>query len=379
VNYLERSVVHKKIVWLERSNRYMLVEIPAFDVIKMIGDGLTREETIILCRKSYGLPKSRATQFVDEITHLIEIQEYKPNLELESIDHSVQITIPEKFSSRKNYLIKGSIYSVEYETEELEFLIHPKIANLEEVTNRCADHQIQVFLDKELTILRVNGTVIGQWKPENINYFTGKFSMELLNLIYGKCDKDWLGVFHASAMAKGDQCMLFLGGSGSGKSTISALLMANGFDLLADDFVPVDGRSSEVFFFPAAISVKKNALDYLIPIYPQLASAKEFYYQGLDKTVRYLPPLHQFENQSISYPCKALVFVKYKNNSGLTIQEMAQDTAFKLLVPDSWISPIQENASRFLDWFLKIPCYQLTYSDNKLMLETIDKLFRDDL
>ena len=377
MNYLERTVGQKKIVWLEESNRYLLVELPAYDVIKMIGEGLTRDETVSHCRKSYRLPKSKAAQFVDEILHLIEIQESKPNIKPQSFDHS--IPIPEKLSSRKNYLIKGIYYSVEYQTEQSEFLIHPKIAHLEVVANHFADHQFQVYQDKGSTLLIVDGTVIGQWDPENTNYFTGKFSMELLNLIYRKHEKDWMGVFHASAICKGNQSVLFLGGSGSGKSTISALLMANGYDLLADDFVPLDGSSSEVFFFPASISVKKNALDYLIPLYPQLASAKEFDYKGLDKTVRYLTPLCHFENRSSSYPCKALVFVKYKKDSGLTIQKMAQDAAFQLLVPDSWVSPIPENASRFLDWFLKIPCFQLTYSDNELMLGTIDKLFLDDL
>ena len=379
MNYLDRAVGQKKIVWLEESNNYLLVEIPAFNIIKKIAEGQTRDEISNWCRKFYHLPKSKAGQFVDDILHLIEMQEYKPNLKLHPFAPSVSITIPDKFASHKNYLIKGLNYLVEYETEYSEFLIHPKLAHLEAVKNCCADHQFQVFQNNGLTVLRVNGTIIGQWDPENTNYSTGKFSMELLNLIYGKGDEDWMGVFHASAISKGNQCVLFLGGSGSGKSTISALLMANGYDLLADDFVPVDAIACDVFFFPAAISVKKNALDHLIPIYPQLESAKQFYYPEMDKTVRYLPPHHHFENQSSSRPCKALVFVKYVKGSGLTIEKMPQDTAFQHIVPDSWISPLPENASRFLDWFLKMPCYQLTYSDNELMLETIAKLFRDEL
>jgi hypothetical protein len=377
VNYLDRPLGQKMIVWLEESNRYMLVEIPAYNVIKKIAEGQKRNEIVRWCCKSYQLPKNRSGKFVDEIAELIDIKINNTNPKQQAFDSS--ISIPNKFVSQKKYLIKGSTYSVEYGTEHTEFLIHPKIAHLEVVTNLSADHQFQVYEDKGSTGLRVNGKVIGQWDRENSNYFTGKFSMELLNLIYGKNESDWMGVFHASAITKGGQCVLFLGDSGSGKSTISALLMANGYDLLADDFVPVDGSSSEVFFFPAAISVKKNALDHLIPIYPQLASAKEFYYQGLNKTVRYLPPSHHFVNQSSSYPCKALVFVKYWKGSGLTMEKMAQDAAFQRLVPDSWVSPLQGNASRFMDWFLAMPSYQLTYSDNELMLQTINQLLRDGL
>ena len=377
MNYLDRPVGQKMIVWLEESNRYMLVEIQAYNVIKMIAEGQTSDEIVKWCCKSYQLPKNKAGKFVEEIAKLIDIENNNANSKQQAFDSS--ISIPTKFASQKKYLIKGSTYLVEYGTEHTEFLVHPKIAHLEVVANRTADHQFQVYQHKGSTVLRVNGKVIGQWDRENSNYFTGKFSMELLNLIYGKDESDWMGVFHASAITKGGQCVLFLGDSGSGKSTISALLMANGYDLLADDFVPVGAVSCEVFFFPVAISVKKNALDHLIPIYPQLASAKEFYYAGLDKTVRYLPPNHYFENQSSRYPCKALVFVKYMKGSGLTMEKMTQDVAFQHLVPDSWVSPLLENATRFLDWFLGLTCYQLTYSDNELMLKTIDKLFRDDL
>jgi hypothetical protein len=61
------------------------------------------------------------------------------------------------------------------------------------------------------------------------------------------------------------------------------------------------------------------------------------------------------------------------------LEKLPRDVAFQQLVPDSWISPIPENASLFLDWFLELPCYQLTYSDNVNMVETIEKLFQDDI
>jgi len=222
-------------------------------------------------------------------------------------------------------------------------------------------------------------TIIGQWLPEEAHYLTGRFSMELLNRMYGKAEPDWMAVFHASAISLGTRCILFPGDSGSGKSTIAAILISCGFDLLADDFVPVDADTREVCYFPGAVSVKKNALDQLMPLYPQLDSAAEFYYAGMDKTVRYLAPPDPSENSALSYPCKALVFVKYQQDSGMILKRMPRDNAFQHLVPDSWISPLPDNATRFLDWFLEMPCYQLTYSDNAKMVIAIEELFQNEL
>jgi hypothetical protein len=123
----------------------------------------------------------------------------------------------------------------------------------------------------------------------------------------------------------------------------------------------------------------KNAVDYLRFRYPQLESAAEFYYPDMDKTVRYLAPSLPSGNQPISYPCEALIFVKYQQDSGLLMERMPADVAFQHLVPDSWISPLPENASLFLDWFLQMPCYRLTYSDNEAMVSAISALFENEL
>jgi hypothetical protein len=373
--FLERPVENKKIIWFQKNNDYMLVEIPAYDVLcrLMNGDGL--KKTAEWCSNFYDLPKSEATRFVHEIQEMIKILSTPDNSTSDFPLLNYSEPDSSKCFSRKFYLLNGLNYQVDFETEELEYLIHPKFAHLETIVNNPADHHFQVFGNDGNYILMVNGTIIGEWRPEDAHFFTGKFSMELVNHLYGKTESDWMAVFHASAIRSTNQCILFLGDSGSGKSTVAALLMASGFHLLADDFVPVDAASGEVNFFPAAVSVKKNALDHLIPFYPQLASANEFYFPGMNKTVRYLPPSTDAENNKSGYPCKALVFIKYEKDSGLELEQLTKDVAFQKLVPDSWISPVPENASRFLDWFIEIPCYQLTYSNNEMMVKTVEKLF----
>ncbi|MDD4645572.1 MAG: hypothetical protein PHY99_06250 [Bacteroidales bacterium] len=41
--------------------------------------------------------------------------------------------------------------------------------------------------------------------------------------------------------------------------------------------------------------------------------------------------------------------MKNRKGSGLILEEIPKDVAFQHLVPDSWISPLPENASKFMD------------------------------
>jgi len=376
MNYLERSIGTKKIIWFGKSNQYALVDRPAFEVINKLESEPNHALIVKWFSDNYQISEAESTSFVTEISQMVE---QLSTLNYPESDRSLTAPIPKQFYCIRFYNINRLIYRVDFETEQLEYFIHPKFAHLEVGQSDLFDQHFQLFRNSGEAVLMVNGEVIGQWLPEEEHFFTGKFSMELANKLYGKTESDWMAVFHASAMSRGNQSVLFLGDSGNGKSTLAAILMANGFDLLADDFVPVDAVSEQVFHFPAAISIKKNAVDYLLSMYPQLVQASEFYFPGMNKTVRYLPPKPFSEYQKTACPCKALVFVQYKKESGLMFDRISSDIAFQQLIPDSWISPLPENASRFLDWFLEMPCYRLTYSDDIKMVKTIDNLFRNEI
>jgi len=57
---------------------------------------------------------------------------------------------------------------------------------------------------------------------------------------------------------------------------------------------------------------------------------------------------------------------------------MVLETAFNNLVPDAWLSPKSKNTTLFLNWFVTIPCYKLTYNDTESMYKTIKKCFADE-
>ena len=57
-------------------------------------------------------------------------------------------------------------------------------------------------------------------------------------------------VLHGNAIRIGDQCMICVGHSGAGKSTLAAGFMQRGYNILADDVVPVDKLCRALPGFP---------------------------------------------------------------------------------------------------------------------------------
>lgn len=57
-------------------------------------------------------------------------------------------------------------------------------------------------------------------------------------------------VLHGNAIKIGNSCMICVGESGAGKSTLAAGFMKHGFDILADDVVPIDNLGQAIPGFP---------------------------------------------------------------------------------------------------------------------------------
>lgn len=69
-------------------------------------------------------------------------------------------------------------------------------------------------------------------------------------------------VLHGNAIRIGDQCMVCVGHSGAGKSTLAAGFMQRGYEVLADDVVPVDQVCRALPGFPR-IKLWRDVADQL--------------------------------------------------------------------------------------------------------------------
>ncbi|WP_397447341.1 hypothetical protein [Polaribacter sp. R77954] len=372
-NALYKVVEDKTITWFKNSNEYLVLEHTTAAILKRLSKGVSVKEIAVALSKKIDVPLEKSEDF---ILHLKE-EVYDPNTKAQEkiINDHRDIITPKTYEFVKFYKVNEIVFKTCYLSETELYYIHPKFAHLTIDATDDYQNEFEVFVKNKFIFLYVNKECIGSWSHKDVHFFQGKFSMEFIQKIHQKPEEYWMGVFHASAISNGKKSMLFLGDSGNGKSTSLALLQANGFTCLADDFVPMDMEKKEVYSFPASISIKKNSLATLLPLYPELETSAEFHFKRLNKIVRYLKPNNTDYLQHL--PCNDLIFIKYEKDSGLSCKKISKIDAFQQLIPDSWLSPITKNAQVFLDWFDSLNCYQLTYSENEKMIATVSKIFDD--
>jgi hypothetical protein len=371
---IRQSIEDKSIIWFSNTNQYLVLEHKTADILDQLHQENSHEEIAKQLSEDLDVHYDEALKFV----HQIDSDLYKPNSAIKNIelDPSNSYSSP-KFTVAKYYQIHDWSFSIEFQSEFEQYLVHPKFAHLEVSKTSTPNTTFKVFTENDITYLLINDQLIGSWHRKNIHYFQGKLSMYIVQFMHDKPEDDWMGIFHASGLGNDQKSLLLLGDSGNGKSTSLALLQASGLTCLADDFVPMDIEKKHVYTFPSAISIKKNSLKTLLPFYPELEHTAEYHFKRLNKIVRFLPP--NIKEPNFSLPCNDLVFIKYQKDSDLQFNKIANITAFEQLIPDSWISSKSNNVEIFLDWFATANCYQLTYSNNTKMVETIKNLLNDEL
>ncbi len=374
LNYIRKDIDEKSIVWFENTNQYLIFEPKTADIISDLLEDKPLELIGKNVSETLDLPYEKAIDFVIDINeNIVKKQRLENTNHFSGYQHQKFI---KSYEYQKCYSIHNCIVLIEYQSKfELE-LIHPKFAYLEVDSASKPNLHLSIFTDNGHTFLLKDNTYFKDWSRKDIHYLQGKVSMLIVQEMYNKEEDTWMGVFHASALSDGKKSILFLGDSGHGKSTSLALLQGAKYRCVADDFVPI-GNDKKVYPFPSAISVKHTSWEMLSKFYPNLNSEKDYHFSSHNKTVKYLSPNQQ--NFNHVFDSDKLVFIRYYKDIDTLFSPMSHLEAFERLLPDSWISPLKQNVSGFLEWFSVLKCYSLTYSNNQEMFDLVSKLYNDEL
>ena len=155
---------------------------------------------------------------------------------------------------------------------------------------------------------------------------------------------DYFMQIHAGAVLVGDACMLLPGPPGSGKSTLTAGLVAAGLGYLSDELALLEGIPLAIRAVPLALTVKPGAVDVLEPLYPGLAGLPVHRRED-GKQVRYLPPpASALPADAAAHPLNWIVFPRYTPGVGTQLRALSKPEALERLLAcclslPEWLTP----------------------------------------
>ena len=349
------------IIWFENSNNYIVVN----DVINNLILNKLSPSIYPLNTESINILNDQSVK--EEINTLIS------DCNKTSMSEEIKEVFLTNFISKDYTKIcfNNRVVKIEYENKNLKELIDPKFSHLNSDEKEEIKYRV-CKIDKKIVLFKED-KFIGSWNADEMHEFQGKVSMELTSFFHGKDESEWTSVFHGSTLSKKEKSIMLTGDSGSGKSSLSTILMDNNFSLVADDFSPMS-ISGNHYNFPSAISIKEGFYKSETELYKiNFESLKEYFISEIKGNVKYLPPDDKNE-MVLNTRCDKVFSVKFGKNLSNEIKEVNKGIALNKILPDAWISNNMEHAKNFINWVRETTFYDLTYNDNEEIVKMINKI-----
>lgn len=362
------------ILWFDESNKYVITSKIQSDLVTLyMNPDESRDSFVLYLSENLGLNESSANAIYNDIQSFVNninltddiavsVNDF-PNIPTCKIEHS--------------YLFYGKTINIRYESEMIKGLIHPQIEHHKIQASLNYDVKFDIFKQSDDLFLAKNDEIIGSYKTQSFHFLQGRFALELTNSIHSTYIDNWVATFHASTISNGKESVMIIGDSGNGKSTLSVLLMAHGFDILCDDFTPLYEDNMQIYRYPAATSIKKGAFAALKPYLNHIDTLKTHTNGPKKVNIKYVPPFMNYDSLSSSFPCTKIIYVKFDRTTESSFKTVALEKVLATLIPDSWISPKEIHALKFINWLKEIDCYELKYSDNDFAISKFKDLFKD--
>lgn len=359
------------VLWFESSNAYVVVSETTFQLLNAYLGSKNKETFIKYLKLHFNISYKQGMCYHTDLSNFLD----DLNSEIKSVKiHSISKEIPNTDIS-KHYVFGECYIRINFSSEKLQQIIHPYLEHSSVKVGSDNDLVFDMFSEKNLIYLFKNKTFIESYNIADYHFLQGKFAIELIASIYKNSESDWMATFHASTVCNDDEAIMIIGDSGNGKSTLSAVLMAHGYDLLADDFTPMLAENQHLYRFPAAISIKKGAFPLVENLFDGFSSAEMQMSTSKPIAVKYLPPSRPFKTSQKHFECHKIVMVKYDDKAISQLRECPSEKILETFIPDSWISPQVKHSKLFLNWLKDIKFYELIYSDNNFAVTKFKELF----
>jgi hypothetical protein len=188
---------------------------------------------------------------------------------------------------------------------------------------------------------------------------------------------DFFMELHAGAVSDERRCIVLPGAPGSGKTTLTAALAAEGFGYFSDEVVLLEEETLLVRPLPLSLSIKPGSLAPLSRYYPRLPEIPAYRRED-EQEVRYLspPPESRLVSEAPA-PCGVVVFPRYDGAVSTRLLPLERAEALKRLMVECMVLPRlmeRRDAANLTRWMRSITCYELTFSSLSEAVDAIERL-----
>jgi hypothetical protein len=360
---------HYYLLWFEPSNTYSCIDAVFYEHLQVFFECVGKADFYHKLCARYDLELELAEWQYERLqSYLSSCQQ---EAEADALP-SKSPKPPETPQYQGRYQIGNSLIAMNFSHKDLLDMMHPLIAHLEAPSSAQATVSFSILLeDQKLYLYRTN-KLLKVVAYKEYHKLQGALLMQLINAQHQQEEKHWLGLFHASAVAKNEQALLLFGASGSGKSTLTSLLAAHGFELLADDLVPMLAADQKLYQNPAAVNIKEESYEIIEAFWPHSGTYAERIHTKGKGTSRYIPMHTHLESKG--YACQHLIKVRYQKDSTASLEPLDFKEGLETLIPEAWLHPEKSNAQAFMQWLGTVSFFELTYSDFKEALPLLEQL-----
>ena len=330
-------------------------------ILEMYSNGLSAQNIAATLHREFNVSRQQADHDVDVWVGQLQSnllkqhkpqQHYKPTQDYEpyrAVNTQAQLYV---------YLPNATI-CVQSESRDVIAQLEPLFELSKSIVQSQRTLHVSVFEYLERFPVVING------KTLDTGHSPGEAAILCMRAIYTLSTEleSHASTFHAAAVSLDDKGILLPALGGSGKTTLTAYLLSQGFSLLNDDSVQLSAPPCKLIPVPMPLSIKAGSWKLLNTWYPQLDQQLGFGSHG--HYSRFIPP-QDAQVCRLPVRCSLVCFPRYVAGSSTHMCNIDRATALTLLVESGCYLPRPVEAAHLqalVDWAQTLQFYTLEFSE----------------